>query len=586
MRCDTYAGYDEPFMREQPDESCKGGFAKGVMGFGILTLVVFVMGVPHMTFLNIEYESRAHGGVHNAHVQDLLGWNFGAFRAPHHSWRIRRLYLSVIICAAATIFDDPAVQIAIALVAVLESYASHLKCQPYINPNLNALETVGLRLVALTLLMGIMRAANRSSRFQNAWFVVVIAGQCYHFARCVQQATKESGRRGAVLRAKHRLKKAVLGEYDTPEARQKRASKKGPAMQRLKEGVVRRAKRLSTMVVEMVSEEPLTPVDAAEPAMEAAVDAAMEISNSFSPLAWNAWVTAKRYDAAGVKRMTAVAEQCKYILSDVSCTSVYSADDRSMYWNNISRHFPGIIDFVTTLEPSERTIFFGIMCRLQRYVASAKHEDIRKRRYYDVVNIEDRPSMLYYLCACSGDQFAEVSRLLGDVVEELEKAPPAVSMQLFHLPASLQSDAAKNLFVPREESDGFHAKVYRSFSMSSIESATDALVGRMESVLETEGAGDDHVDRAAKNQHYFDRIEQRAVDHTRAVLQNLGASEARAGDAAEDSFIDDGDVVPRSDSDASLLAPAPSAFSAALSIFSCGMAPGASPGGAPSTYTF
>ncbi|KAH8060305.1 hypothetical protein JL720_13645 [Aureococcus anophagefferens] len=46
MRCDTYAGYDEPFMREQPDESCKGGFAKGVMGFGILTLVVFVMGVP------------------------------------------------------------------------------------------------------------------------------------------------------------------------------------------------------------------------------------------------------------------------------------------------------------------------------------------------------------------------------------------------------------------------------------------------------------------------------------------------------------------------------------------------------------
>ena len=84
------------------------------------------------------------------------------------------------------------------------------------------------------------------------------------------------------------------------------------------------------MVVELVSEETLTPVDAAEPAAEAAVDAAMEISNSFSPLAWSAWVAATRYDAAAVKRMTAVAEQCKYILSDVSCTSVYSADDRSM----------------------------------------------------------------------------------------------------------------------------------------------------------------------------------------------------------------------------------------------------------------
>ena len=126
--------------------------------FAILTLVFVVFGVPHLTVLKIFHESKANGGVHHPHVQDLLGWNFSSFRAPHHAWRIRRSYLSVAVCLAATMFDDPLVQIAIALVALIQTYANQMRAMPFIEPRINSLEITGLRFVALALLVGILRA--------------------------------------------------------------------------------------------------------------------------------------------------------------------------------------------------------------------------------------------------------------------------------------------------------------------------------------------------------------------------------------------------------------------------------------------
>ena len=169
FRCDAFEGYDAKFLREQPDESCDGPNAAFLIILGLSTTVVFTLGLPHLLLGSIEYECEANGGVHHSHVQDLLGWNFGAFRAPHHGWRIRRIYLSVVICLAATMFDDPLLQIAIALAAVFQTYADHLRNEPYIEPRLNRLETMGLQLVALALLAGILRERARFSQF---WLVL------------------------------------------------------------------------------------------------------------------------------------------------------------------------------------------------------------------------------------------------------------------------------------------------------------------------------------------------------------------------------------------------------------------------------
>ncbi|KAH8092815.1 hypothetical protein JL720_4979 [Aureococcus anophagefferens] len=372
FRCDAFEGYDAKFLREQPDESCDGPNAAFLIILGLSTTVVFTLGLPHLLLGSIEYECEANGGVHHSHVQDLLGWNFGAFRAPHHGWRIRRIYLSVVICLAATMFDDPLLQIAIALAAVFQTYADHLRNEPYIEPRLNRLETMGLQLVV-------------------------------HFAACSQSAICEGVRRGARRGAEKEIKVALVQLADEgrfreaqPEAHTLRGSlaSMGATVRRSLAAVGSSALHPEEMLRSLTSLalSPRGPRRDSE--TQSALEAAGEISNSFHPLAWRAWVDASRRDADAVAAMARVAKKCRVILSDVSCTSVYSADHRSMYWNSVSRSFPGIIDFVATLHHTERTSFFGVMCKLQRYVEQCSTDPI-KRHVYDLVSIALLPRSLH-----------------------------------------------------------------------------------------------------------------------------------------------------------------------------------------------
>ncbi|KAH8055126.1 hypothetical protein JL722_8552 [Aureococcus anophagefferens] len=350
------SGYDAKFLREQPDESCDGPNAAFLIILGLSTTVVFTLGLPHLLLGSIEYECEANGGVHHSHVQDLLGWNFGAFRAPHHGWRIRRIYLSVVICLAATMFDDPLLQIA-------------------------------------------------------------IAPRVVHFAACSQSAICEGVRRGARRGAEKEIKVALVQLADEGRFREAQPEAHTPA------GRSRPWAR-----------RPRGPRRDSE--TQSALEAAGEISNSFHPLAWRAWVDASRRDADAVAAMARVAKKCRVILSDVSCTSVYSADHRSMYWNSVSRSFPGIIDFVATLHHTERTSFFGVMCKLQRYVEQCSTDPI-KRHVYDLVSVEDRPSMLYYLCSCDNADFDAAAALLDDISTKFFARPPGDVAQIALLPRSL-----------------------------------------------------------------------------------------------------------------------------------------------------
>ncbi|KAH8082034.1 palmitoyl-(protein) hydrolase [Aureococcus anophagefferens] len=76
--------------------------------------------------LAINYETSKRQGVHNPHVQARLGWAFGAFRSPHHGWLIRRVWLTIWVCA------------------------EHCAHQPYHSERLNTLETYGLAWTATT----------------------------------------------------------------------------------------------------------------------------------------------------------------------------------------------------------------------------------------------------------------------------------------------------------------------------------------------------------------------------------------------------------------------------------------------------
>ncbi len=222
---------------------------------------------------------------------------------------------------------------------------------------------------------------------------------------------------------------------------------------------------------------------------QAALDAAGEISNSFHPLAWRAWVDASRRDADAVAAMARVAKKCRVILSDVSCTSVYSADHRSMYWNSVSRSFPGIIDFVATLHHTERTSFFGVMCKLQRYVEQCSTDPI-KRHVYDLVSVEDRPSMLYYLCSCDNADFDAAAALLDDISTKFFARPPGDVAQIALLPRSLHVGEEK-----AEKRKGCFGALLHALYRSDCEDETSKQQGE-----------------------YFARIEELAIHANDAIL--------------------------------------------------------------------
>ena len=84
---------------------------------------------------------------------------------------------------------------------------------------------------------------------------------------------------------------------------------------------------------------------------------------------------------------------------------------RVRFWRKWSRE-KGIIDFVAMLEDRERTVVFGFLVRLQRFLA----DDKKSTALHSLVSARDRPSILYYLLVAPAQEHAECVQLLRDVV--------------------------------------------------------------------------------------------------------------------------------------------------------------------------
>jgi hypothetical protein len=106
-----------------------------------------------------------------------------------------------------------------------------------------------------------------------------------------------------------------------------------------------------------------------------------------------------------------VARRIEYLISDASFTSSFSASPGARFWRKWSRE-KGIIDFVAMLEDRERTVVFGFLVRLQRFLADEK----KSTALHSLVSARDRPSILYYLLVAPAQEHAECVQLLRDVV--------------------------------------------------------------------------------------------------------------------------------------------------------------------------
>ena len=112
-----------------------------------------------------------------------------------------------------------------------------------------------------------------------------------------------------------------------------------------------------------------------------------------------------------LERYVQVARRIEYLISDASFTSSFSASPGARFWRKWSRE-KGIIDFVAMLEDRERTVVFGFLVRLQRFLA----DDKKSTALHSLVSARDRPSILYYLLVAPAEEHADCVQLLRDVV--------------------------------------------------------------------------------------------------------------------------------------------------------------------------
>ncbi|KAK7238574.1 palmitoyl-(protein) hydrolase [Aureococcus anophagefferens] len=304
-----------------------------------------------------------------------FGWSFERFRSPLHFWYIVLKWRSILICAITTL-DDGAVQLfcgsaVIACVIAVEQTLS-LLFRPYEKTLLNGVDTAGFVLVAAFASSTIVLFSDEAHRFKQTWLVSVVAFVVAAFGAV---AVHE------VLAKRDRLFKQAATQET--KRRFRVDDHRGILSKRLSE-LQHRARRPSRELV----------------------DRALHHHGRSSPSSRDA----PKHAAEGGRRvdpellLDAVAE-----LSDTLCgprgTRSWRTRTSDAVWDDYRDaslairpfNYPGVIDFVVEeLTHVERTIYFGCMLRLERFLQKDGHT-----RLHDLIEEADRSSILYFLLSAS-----------------------------------------------------------------------------------------------------------------------------------------------------------------------------------------
>lgn len=90
------------------------------------------------------------------------------------------------------------------------------------------------------------------------------------------------------------------------------------------------------------------------------------------------------------------------------------------------------------MEARERTVFFGVLCKLRGWVDAAAAEEPHRRAIHDLVKRQDESSLLFHLCSCDFGAFETTRAFLRDFRDASVDAAPSLSRaQRAELPASL-----------------------------------------------------------------------------------------------------------------------------------------------------
>ena len=177
-----------------------------------------------------------------------------------------------------------------------------------------------------------------------------------------------------------------------------------------------------------------TPSDDLPAQTREGIEAMQECVKAFNARALQMYSTSSRRTNEDLENFLKMASGLKFLVSDTSFTSSFSAEPLSAFWRGLTTNHSGILDFVVRLREVERMVLFGILIRLQRWTAEG---DPAKHAIHDLIADEDRSSVLYYLLAATEKEFTLSVGFLHGLVQTVTTHDQTPQDRIFLLPSSV-----------------------------------------------------------------------------------------------------------------------------------------------------
>ena len=354
------------------------------------------------------------------------------FRAPLHDWQFKLTMRTVLICAIATCVDNGSVQVVLTLCLLSLARSRSLHARPYVKKRHDRFDVFTIDMVFAFVVTTLLIYAH--SLGGTVWVVGVVFCQLVFFAIAVFLSVVAWGEDTLRERAIDTvLDHVALSKSDESTAHALFASmrealrlsflkskllqlsaggrRRGHSAARAsgarfnlerQTSVARGGRRRSVGAAKHRANVDDTGAGA-HCCLEAVHEHYLELSlrmqemgQTFKQLPFHVWATDARRDAGDYERFAAVAADLKPYVANDSPTSSYSADSRAVFWRKLAQEFPGMIDFcMTELSQVERTVYFGALLRMERYM----QRPVRAQALHYLVEDQDRSSVLYYILA-------------------------------------------------------------------------------------------------------------------------------------------------------------------------------------------
>ncbi|KAH8060976.1 hypothetical protein JL722_4268 [Aureococcus anophagefferens] len=400
LRCDRY--YDEKtYFRADPMLKCEAD-RRAVLGLAAgFIFAVFSVGLPLASYVCIHYEYKVHRGVHMPHIQALYGWSFGDFRLPYHAARFHKQYLVWAVCLISALFDEILVELVAITACMYPATVIHCVTQPYSSSILNRVETLGLSVTIAAVLLGFLASlGDHTTRFSGSFIYGTFLIHAIFFAVVMLCAYKESEElkiEAATAASLHEKICELFAKDDAAnEKRKLEIARRRHEVQPPKTGccgaaakALGRVARGRASLVEVLAGDDL---DDLPYRTQQGIEAMQEVLRTFN-------TTVFQMTIDSVERTNEDLEKFRGPVSH--------------FWRNLSSQNKGIIDFVAKLKEAERIVFFGVLVRLQRYLADPAPSN---SAMHDLVQDEDRSSVLDYLLGAKEARFEDCVALLRDLV--------------------------------------------------------------------------------------------------------------------------------------------------------------------------